>query len=133
IWRRWRTYFPSAAFFLEKPVSPGTPATQRAARGEEVLVGLPPLLRARLTVTPAAVSTPRSTRYAVTCRLENTGHAAWPHRSPDGFGLVRLGAHLISADGATTVLDYGRADLPRDLAPGDSAVAGHHTPAPPPP
>ena len=30
--RRWRTYFTSAAFFLEKPVRPGTPAAQRAAR-----------------------------------------------------------------------------------------------------
>ena len=119
--RRWRTYFTSAAFFLEKPVAPGTPATRCAARGEEVPVGLPPLLRARLTAVPAAASIPRSTRYALTCRLENTGHATWPRSSPDGFGLVRLGAHLIPADGAPPILDYGRADLPRDLAPGAAA------------
>src|SRR5215470_1088328 len=46
--RRWRTYFTSAAFFLEKPVAPGTPTARRAARGEEARVDLPPLLRARL-------------------------------------------------------------------------------------
>ena len=119
--RRWRTYFTSAAFFLEKPVPPGTPAARRAARGDEVPVGLPPLLRARLTASPGAASVPRSTRYALTCRLENTGHAAWPHASPDGFGLVRLGAHLVPLDGAPAILDYGRADLPRDVAPGASA------------
>jgi len=120
--RRWRTYFTSAAFFLEKPVSPGTPETRRATRGDEAAVGLPPLLRARLTATHAAATAPRSARYALTCRVENTGHATWPRSSPDGFGLVRLGAHLFTPDGASSILDYGRADLPRDLAPGASAV-----------
>ena len=98
--RRWRTYFTSAALFLEKPVPPGTPETRRAARGDEIAVGLPPLLRARLTATPAAATAPRSARYALTCRVENTGHATWPRSSPDGFGLVRLGAHLLTPDGA---------------------------------
>ena len=49
------------------------------------------------------------------------GHATWPRESPDGFGLVRLGAHLTPMDGGSAILDYGRADLPRDLAPGASA------------
>jgi SAM-dependent methyltransferase len=119
--RRWRTYFTSAAFFLEKPVLPGTAAARCAARGDEVPVGLPPLLRARLNASPATVTIPRSTRYALTCRIENTGHAAWPHAAPDGFGLVRLGAHLARADGGPAILDYGRADLPRDLPSGASA------------
>ena len=120
--RRWRTYFTSAALFLEKPVPPATPESRRAARGDEVPVGLPPLLRARLAATPAAATVPRSARYTLTCRVENTGHATWPHSSPDGFGLVRLGAHLSAPDGAHAILDYGRADLPRDLSPGASAV-----------
>jgi SAM-dependent methyltransferase len=119
--RRWRTYFTSAAFFLEKPVAPGTPAARCAVRGEEAPVGLPPLLRAHLAVSPAAVIVPRSTRYQLTCRIENTGHAIWPRSSPDGFGLVRLGAHLTPVDGRPAILDYGRADLPRDLAPDASA------------
>jgi SAM-dependent methyltransferase len=119
--RRWRTYFTSAAFFLEKPAPPGTLATRHAARGDEAPVSLPPLLRARITASPAAVTVARSTRYALTCRIENIGHATWPSASPDGFGLVRLGAHLVPADGAPAILDHGRADLPRDLGPGASA------------
>ena len=131
--RRWRTYFTSAAFFLEKPVSPETPATRRAARGDEVTVGLPPLLGARLTATPGATAAPRSARYTLTCRVENTGHATWPRSSPDGFGLVRLGAHLFDPRRRVRILDYGRADLPPDLAPGASAVLtiGLHAPAEP--
>ena len=69
---------------------------------------------------PPAVSVPRATRYALSCRVENTGHATWPRSSPDGFGLVRLGAHLQAPDGARSIQDYSRADLPRDLAPGAS-------------
>jgi SAM-dependent methyltransferase len=124
ILRRWRTYFTSAAFFLEKPVAPGTPEARCAVRGDEVPVGLPPLLRARLAAPPAYVTVPRSTIYRITCRIENTGHATWPRSSPDGFGLVRLGAHLVPSDGAPMILDYGRAELPRDLAPGASAEVG---------
>jgi SAM-dependent methyltransferase len=120
--QRWRTYFTSVALFLEKPVPPGTPPERQAARGEEMPVGLPPLLRARLDVTPGAVTVARSMPYAVTARVENTGHAAWPAASPDGFGHVRLGAHLHAAGGAPSIQDYGRAGLPRDLAPGASAT-----------
>jgi SAM-dependent methyltransferase len=119
--RRWRTYFTSCALFLEKPAPPGTPEARCAPRGEEPAVGLPPLLKARLSGVPAQATVPRSARYTLTCRVENVGHARWPCSSPDGFGLVRLGAHL-AAPGGSTVQDYGRADLPRDLAPGASAV-----------
>jgi SAM-dependent methyltransferase len=114
--RRWRTYFTSCALFLEKPVPPGTAAARRAPRGEEPVVRLPPLLRARLDRVPPRLAVPRSAPYTLTCRVENTGHANWPRSSPDGFGLVRLGAHLHGR--GATVLDYGRADLPRDMAPG---------------
>jgi SAM-dependent methyltransferase len=120
--RRWRTYFTSCALFLEKPVPRGTPEARCARRGEEPAVQLPPLLKARLAGAPAAVSVPRSSRYALTCRIDNVGHATWPHSSPDGFGLVRLGAHLTTPDGSLPVVDYGRSDLPRDLAPGASEV-----------
>jgi SAM-dependent methyltransferase len=128
--RRWRTYFTSAAFFLEKPVAAGTPPSRRAARGDEAAVGLPPLLRARLSASPATLAATRATRYRLTCRIENTGHATWPRSAPDGFGLVRLGAHLLMADGTLAVLDYGRADLPTDLAPGASAEIGIELAAP---
>src|SRR5262245_7427336 len=130
ILRRWHTYFTSAASFLEKPVPPGVPEARRAALGDESAVNLPPLLRARLTVTPVDASVPRSTRYSLSCRVENTGHATWPRSSPDGFGLVRLGAHLVPLDGAPAILDYGRAELPRDLAPGASAEVSLELSAP---
>jgi SAM-dependent methyltransferase len=120
--RRGRTYFTSCALFLEKPVPPGTPEARCAPRGEEAAVGLPPLLKARLSGAPAAVSVPRAARYTLTCRIENAGHATWPRSSPDGFGLVRLGAHLATPDGGSPVVDYGRADLPRDRGPGASEV-----------
>jgi len=120
--RRWRTYFTSGSFFLEKPVSPGTPEAGCAPRGAEAVVALPPLLRARLTGVAPAMSVRHSSRYGLTCRVENTGHAVWPRSSPDGFGLVRLGAHLTAVDGSLAILDYGRADLPRDLRPGESEV-----------
>jgi hypothetical protein len=128
--RRWRTYFTSCALFLEKPAAAGTPAHLRAPRGEEPPVGLPPLLRARLSVAPATLSVPRARRYTLVCRVENTGHATWPRSSPDGFGLVRLGAHLVPAGGRPAVLDYGRADLSRDMARGATDVLGIELKAP---
>jgi SAM-dependent methyltransferase len=128
--RRWRTYFTSCSLFLEKPAPPGTPEALCAPRGEEAPVGLPPLLRARLSGVPPALSVPRSRRYTLTCRVENTGHAAWPRSSPDGFGLVRLGAHLVAPGGAGSVLDYGRAELPRDMVPGATEVLSIELTAP---
>ena len=120
--RRWRTYFTSCCLFLEKPAPPGLPDALCAPRCEEAAVCLPPLLSARLSPTPATVSVPRSAGYALTCRVENTVHASWPRAAPDGFGLVRLGAHLVTAEGVSCVRDYGRADLPRDLMPGAAEV-----------
>src|SRR5262249_57240966 len=87
-----RTSFPAAAFFLESPIPPGPPDVGRASGGEEARVSLPPLLRARLTGTPTAVTVRRSTRYRLMCHLENAGHATWPRPSPAGFGLVLLAA-----------------------------------------
>jgi tRNA (mo5U34)-methyltransferase len=56
-------------------------------------------------------------------RVENAGLARWPARGEDGSsrGAVHLGAHLLRADEEEISWDYGRADLPRDLEPGDSA------------
>lgn len=120
--RRWRTYFTSCCLFLEKPAPPGLPVGGHAPRGAEVAVRLPPLLSARLSPTPTRVSVPRAASYTLTCRVENTGHARWPGTSPDGFGLVRLGAHLVTPDRRSCLQDYGRADLPRDLVPGAADI-----------
>ncbi len=87
-------------------------------------------MRARFGEVSPALSVPRSARYTLTCRVENTGHARWPRSSPDGFGLVRLGAHLHAGDGAPDILDYGRADLPRDVEPGAAEVLSIELEAP---
>jgi hypothetical protein len=110
------------------PVDPAPPPFERmAARIEEGAESpsgdrLPPRPKARLSGVSASVSVGRSERYAVTCRAENAGRATWPRSSADGVGLVRPGAPLVAGDGKTAVLDYGRADLPRDLAPGASEI-----------
>jgi tRNA (mo5U34)-methyltransferase len=56
-------------------------------------------------------------------RAENAGLAPWPARGegPDGSGAVHLGSHLLRADEEEMAWDYARADLPRDLAPGEAA------------
>ncbi len=120
--RRWRTSFTSCALFLEKPIPPGLPHAAWARRGNERPVSLPPMLSARLTVTAAPTAVARSTEYAVACHVQNAGHARWPHSAPDGFGLVRLGAHLDGGDGTRLIHDYGRAELGRDMAPGEEDV-----------
>jgi tRNA (mo5U34)-methyltransferase len=58
-----------------------------------------------------------------TLRVENRGLVVWPRvgEGPGGRGAVHLGAHLVRHDEEELAWDYGRADLPRDLAPGDSA------------
>jgi tRNA (mo5U34)-methyltransferase len=58
-----------------------------------------------------------------TLRAANGGLVSWPARGegPEGRGAVHLGAHLLREDEEELDWDYGRADLPRDLAPGDEA------------
>lgn len=59
-------------------------------------------------------------------RVENVGLARWTasgnmFRTPDGTGAVSLGSHLLKADEEEVDWDYGRADLPQDLEPGETA------------
>jgi hypothetical protein len=55
-------------------------------------------------------------------RATNSGRSAWPAvGAPETKGIVRLGAHLLGADEEELNWDGGRAILPRDLAPGDTA------------
>jgi tRNA (mo5U34)-methyltransferase len=60
---------------------------------------------------------------AFTLRVENAGLARWSTRGEvgDGRGAIHLGAHLLQADEEELAWDFGRADLPRDLEPGESA------------
>src|SRR2546423_12932400 len=55
-------------------------------------------------------------------RVTNSGHVRWPAvGAPETKGIVRLGAHLLAADEEELNWDGGRAILPRDLNPGESA------------
>jgi tRNA (mo5U34)-methyltransferase len=58
-----------------------------------------------------------------TLRVENRGLVNWPAQGggPAGQGAIHLGAHLLREDEEELAWDFGRSDLPRDLAPGDSA------------
>jgi SAM-dependent methyltransferase len=58
-------------------------------------------------------------------RVTNRGPGVWP---ADGEGSVRLGARWFERNSALGV--EARADLPRDMAPGDSEVLELHVPAP---
>jgi len=54
--------------------------------------------------------------------VTNSGQARWPAAgAPETKGIVRLGAHLLAADEEELNWDGGRATLPRDLDPGESA------------
>lgn len=55
-------------------------------------------------------------------RVTNSGRAPWPAiGKPEVKGIVRLGAHLLRADEEEVNWNGGRAILPRDLAPGETA------------
>jgi tRNA (mo5U34)-methyltransferase len=60
---------------------------------------------------------------AFALRVENNGLARWSAHGgdADGRGAVHLGAHLLRADEEEIAWDFGRADLPCDLEPGESA------------
>jgi len=56
-----------------------------------------------------------------TLQVENAGLTRWPARGADqsGTGAIQLGAHLLRSDEEELFWDYGRADLPHDLKPGE--------------
>lgn len=56
-------------------------------------------------------------------RVENRGLACWPSagEAADGKGAVTLGSHLLRKDEEEVDWDYGRAPLPRDLKPDETA------------
>src|SRR3954468_25069750 len=72
------------------------------------------------TAPPAILQTGENV--AVKLRATNSGQIRWPAvGAPDTKGIVRLGAHLLHANEEELNWDSGRAILPRDLAPGETA------------
>jgi tRNA (mo5U34)-methyltransferase len=73
------------------------------------------------TAAPPAIFQPGE-NVAFKLRATNSGHARWPAMGPpETKGIVRLGAHLLRADEEELNWDGGRAILPHDLEPGESA------------
>jgi len=78
--------------------------------------------RARITADVPAELSPGG-RATLRAALANEGAAPWPADPPtDGTCRIRLGNHWLAADGRAVAFDDGRADLPRTLAPGESAT-----------
>lgn len=67
---------------------------------------------------------------AIDTDVTNTGATTWLREGRHGRGYVRLGAHLLRADGAIVDADYARAPLPRDLSRGEGATVALRAPAP---
>jgi len=59
--------------------------------------------------------------FEVRARVRNLSSVTWPCSGrSDGGGLVQMGNHWRSTSGALLAQDDGRAQLPHDLAPGES-------------
>jgi hypothetical protein len=80
--------------------------------------------RARIDVRSAMPGMPliatRDQGLRVRTRVKNLSTRRFPASATYGRRLVRVGAQLCSAEGELIALDFARADLPNDLAPGAS-------------
>jgi ubiquinone/menaquinone biosynthesis C-methylase UbiE len=63
-------------------------------------------------------------------RVFNAGTIAWRARSANGVGHVRAGLQLLDAASRIIDRDYARADLPHDVAPGESLTVAFAFQAP---
>lgn len=81
-----------------------------------------PAYSAAISVVSAAGATrlPAGSRARIDLRVANAGVADWPRSETLGAGLIRLGAQLLDTDATLIEQDFARANLPQELAPGDS-------------
>lgn len=92
-------------------------------KGEEVRDSRSPgVLRAEVTLTDPVGPLRGLERTAVQARvrLRNTGDTLWRHGAQRAPGNVELGAHLLTPQGKPIGIDFLRAPLTREVAPGDS-------------
>jgi SAM-dependent methyltransferase len=82
----------------------------------------PGRLRAAITLIDPRAPLRGLARTAVQARvlLENTGDTVWRHGAAHVPGNVELGAHLLTPAGHPVEIDYVRAPLPQDVAPGEA-------------
>jgi tRNA (mo5U34)-methyltransferase len=72
--------------------------------------------------SPPATVLPANEEVIFKVRATNAGRASWPAvGAPETKGIVRLGAHLLGPDEEELDWDCGRAILPHDIAPGETA------------
>jgi tRNA (mo5U34)-methyltransferase len=79
-------------------------------------------LRAEMVLEDAPAHVRPGADIAIRVKVRNDGSVSWPATTSAPPGPVRLGAHLIAADETDVDWDYGRASLPGDLRPGDTAA-----------
>jgi hypothetical protein len=96
----------------------------------------PDRLEAAITLEKSSPPEASGGAMEVRITLRNRGNTTWLMRSPVdnppafGGGYVRLGVQLKEVDGKLLDMDYHRAALPSDIAPGDEAVLGLLIPYP---
>jgi ubiquinone/menaquinone biosynthesis C-methylase UbiE len=86
-----------------------------------------PVRRAVVTMESAPADARSNQSLAIVARIANTGTVTWRARSENGIGHVRVGLQLLDAQSRMLDRDFARAELPRDVAPGESvqvAIAG---------
>lgn len=78
---------------------------------------------AKLRLKEAPRTAPPSAELTFWLQVENVGLARWPVLGEQGTskGAVHLGSHLLRQNEEEVEWDYGRARLPRDLEPGETA------------
>lgn len=80
-------------------------------------------LVARLTLKEAPRTARANSELTLRLQVENVGLARWPAFGETGTdkGAIHLGSHLLRDTEEEVAWDYGRARLPHDLEPGETA------------
>lgn len=63
---------------------------------------------------------PAGSRIHTRLTLRNVGSASWAIANAPGPGALRVGAQLLDVNGQVVDKDYARAELPREVKPGDA-------------
>jgi tRNA (mo5U34)-methyltransferase len=95
----------------------------RKAKGEAIASAALKHFVAELSLEAGPSSCRASSEMTFQLRVENVGLAHWPTSgaSAGEQGVVFLGSHLLRDTEEEVDWDYGRARLPRDLEPGETA------------
>jgi SAM-dependent methyltransferase len=88
-----------------------------------VSVRIPAVLGADVEIIDAPRSVRAGAPMDMSVRIRNRGNQPWRANSSEGdFPRVRVGVQLVDGQRKLVNRDFHRADLPKDLSPGDEAV-----------